>query len=167
MARYPEKQIRSSTHHLTPFAAADGSEVQQMPVSCVMLRGQPRSCRPNLRGMVTCTSYPEMWSCSRVNKRAEYSRNFINSTTPVEILYGWTTAARVNGARERPFTLLFTDPFTLKASISQREHIGCAQHEDGFGRGQNTGLGWSDPIFGQMLVAKRPQGSLQPSTLVA
>jgi hypothetical protein len=32
-----------------------------------------------------------------------------------------------------------------------------------FGRGQNTVLGWSDPTFGQMLVAKRPQGSLQPN----
>ncbi|MGB2668084.1 MAG: hypothetical protein WAK48_29095 [Candidatus Acidiferrum sp.] len=33
------------------------------------------------------------------------------------------------------------------------------------GRGENSGMGWSDPAFGQVLVAKRPQRSLQPITL--
>ncbi len=32
----------------------------------------------------------------------------------------------------------------------------CAWHDDQFGRGQNTMLGWSDPTFCHWLVAKRP-----------
>jgi hypothetical protein len=31
---------------------------------------------------------------------------------------------------------------------------GCAWRDDQFGRGQNTLLGWSDPIFGHGSVAK-------------
>src|SRR5260370_36785765 len=50
MSRSPEARTQSSTHHLTPFTPDDGSEVQPMRVSRVVLAGQPRSCRPNLRG---------------------------------------------------------------------------------------------------------------------
>ena len=32
-----------------------------------------------------------------------------------------------------------------------------------FGRGQNTGLGWSDPTFGGLQPPKDLVGSLQPS----
>jgi hypothetical protein len=39
------------------------------------------------------------------------------------------------------------------------------QKKDEFGRGQDTVLGWSDPGFGQPLVAKRPRGSLQPNEI--
>jgi hypothetical protein len=167
MAHYPETQIRSSTHHLTPFTANDGSEVQPMQVSCVMLRGKLRSCGPNLGGKVTRTPSAQTHSCARTNKCAEGKRSLLTSSSPSEAFHTCSTAARVNGARSARFTLSFTDPFTLKPSISQREQIDCAEHEDGFGRGQNTGLRWSDPTFGQVHVAKRPPGSLQPSTLVA
>src|SRR5260370_17558937 len=50
MSRSPEARTQSSTHHLTPFTPDDGSEVQPMRVSRVVLAGQPRSCRPNPRG---------------------------------------------------------------------------------------------------------------------
>jgi len=40
---------------------------------------------------------------------------------------------------------------------------GYAWRDDQFGRGQNTVLGWSDPTFGHLLVA-RLLGSLQPAT---
>jgi len=32
-----------------------------------------------------------------------------------------------------------------------------------FGQGQNNGVGWSGPTFRHLLVAKKPQGSLQPT----
>jgi hypothetical protein len=38
----------------------------------------------------------------------------------------------------------------------------CAWRDDHFGRGQNTRMGWSDPTFRHLSVAKRPLGSLQP-----
>ena len=74
--------------------------------------------------------------------------------------------ARVNGARTTRFTHRFTESFTLKAVRSRTDYRACASRDDGFGRGQNTGVGWSDPTFGQLLVAKRPQGSLQPIGVV-
>jgi hypothetical protein len=40
---------------------------------------------------------------------------------------------------------------------------GCAWRDDQFGRGQNTGLGWSDPTFAHVSVAKVNHGSLQPN----
>ena len=163
MAHYPETQIRSSTHHLTPFAADDGSAVQPTQPSCVTLRGQLRSCRPNLRGKVTRTPSAQTHSCAHINKQAESRRSLMTSSSPSRAFHTCSTAARVNGARKARFTVSFTDPFTLKATLSQRKHIDCAQHEDGFGRGQNTGLGWSDPTFGQILAAKRHRGRSSPA----
>ncbi|HEY2545395.1 MAG TPA: hypothetical protein VGI46_04970 [Candidatus Acidoferrum sp.] len=72
--------------------------------------------------------------------------------------------AGVNGARTTRFIHPFTDLFTLKAARSGTDYRACASRDSGFGRVQNTGVGWSDPTFGQLLVAKRPQGSLQPIT---
>jgi hypothetical protein len=40
---------------------------------------------------------------------------------------------------------------------------GCAWRDDQFGRGQNTGLGWSDPTLGRISVPKMTDGSLQPN----
>jgi hypothetical protein len=51
----------------------------------------------------------------------------------------------VNGERKARFTVSFTGPFTSKAILSHTEYIACARQDDGFGRGQNSGLGWSDP----------------------
>jgi hypothetical protein len=34
----------------------------------------------------------------------------------------------------------------------------CASHDDQFGRGQNTGLGWSDPTFVHVFVPKVTRG---------
>jgi len=164
MARHPETQIRISTHQLTPFAADDGSEVQPMQPSCVMLRGQLRSCRPKLGGKVTRTLSAETHSCSPINKQAGGRRSLLTSSSSSRAFHRCSTAARVNGARKARFTLSFTDPFTLKASISQKEHIGCAQHEDGFGRGQNTGLGWSDPTLDGLQPPKRRWGRSRPVT---
>jgi hypothetical protein len=145
MSRYPEAQNRSSTHHLTPLTADDGSEVQPTRVSCVALAGQPRSCRPNLGVRVTRTSSPETHGCSHINKQTDCGGSLPTSSNPSKTFYRWLTAAKVNGARKAKFTLSFTDPFILKAILSHTEHTGCARHEDEFGRGQNTGLGWSDP----------------------
>jgi hypothetical protein len=69
----------------------------------------------------------------------------------------------VNGTRTTRFTIPFTPSFTMKAMRTYRNYRGCASRDRGFVRGQNTDLGWSDPTFGQVLVAKRPQGSLQPT----
>lgn len=51
----------------------------------------------------------------------------------------------------------------LGDQASARRTRGCAWRDDQFGRGQNTVLGWSDPTFCHLCVAKRPQGSLQPN----
>lgn len=48
---------------------------------------------------------------------------------------------------------------------SARGTRGCAWHDDQFGRGQNTVLGWSDPTFGHRSVPKVNHGSLQPTGL--
>jgi hypothetical protein len=40
---------------------------------------------------------------------------------------------------------------------------GCAWRDDQFGRGQNTGLGWSDPTLERISVPKVTHGSLQPN----
>ena len=39
-----------------------------------------------------------------------------------------------------------------------RRRISCAWHDDQFGRGQNTGLGWSDPTFVHVSVPKVIRG---------
>jgi hypothetical protein len=39
-----------------------------------------------------------------------------------------------------------------------RSRRGCAWHDDHFGRGQNTGLGWSDPTFVHVSVPKVMRG---------
>jgi hypothetical protein len=48
----------------------------------------------------------------------------------------------------------FTISFTLRVNESVEEHKGCAVHDEEFGRGQNTGMGWNDPTFGPGYVAK-------------
>jgi hypothetical protein len=39
-----------------------------------------------------------------------------------------------------------------------RSRRSCAWHDDAFGRGQNTGLGWSDPTFAHVSVPKVIRG---------
>jgi hypothetical protein len=39
-----------------------------------------------------------------------------------------------------------------------RSRRSCARHNDQFGRGQNTGLGWSDPTFAHVSVPKVIRG---------
>jgi hypothetical protein len=48
----------------------------------------------------------------------------------------------------------FTISFTLRVNESVEEHKGCAVHDEEFGRGQNTGMGWNDPTFAHDFVAK-------------
>jgi hypothetical protein len=156
MSRYPRVQLCSSTHHLTPLAADDGSEVQPMQNPCIVLTGQPRSCRPNQGGKVARTSSAETHGCSHINKQAACMKSPVALKSPSRALHSGLTADRVNGVRKSRFTVSFTDPFTSKTILSLTEHTSCAKQNDGFGRGQNTGLGWSDPTFGQMLMAKRP-----------
>lgn len=43
-----------------------------------------------------------------------------------------------------------------------RQRRSCAWRDSQLGRGQNTGLGWSDPTFGPVTVPKVIRGSLQP-----
>jgi hypothetical protein len=52
----------------------------------------------------------------------------------------------------------------LGNQASVRGRRGCASHDDQFGRGQNTALGWSDPTFAHGSVPKVSRGSLQPNT---
>lgn len=73
-------------------------------------------------------------------------------------------ADRVNGARRALFTLSFTGPFTLKEILSHTEHKRCAGHEDESGRGQNTGLGWSDPTLDGLQPPKPLWGRSRPVT---
>jgi hypothetical protein len=58
----------------------------------------------------------------------------------------------------------FTISFTLRVNESVEEHKGCAVHDEEFGRGQNTGMGWNDPTFAHDFVAKMTPGSFQPIT---
>lgn len=92
----------------------------------------------------------------------------VNGTTPTTSLPSAIFAARlaadmVNGARKLLFTVPFTAPFTLQAweALGDTEVVNFtwtqAEHRTGLER----------PHFGQVLVAKRPHGSLQPKTLVA
>jgi hypothetical protein len=121
MSRYSEAQTRSNTHHVTPLTPDDGSEVQPMRVSIVVLAGQPLSCRPNLGGKVNQTSSPETRGCSALNNEAELMRSLPTSTSPSKPFHPWLTAARVNGERKARFTVSFTGPFTSKAILSHTE----------------------------------------------
>src|SRR5437773_5377624 len=69
---------------------------------------------------------------------------------------------QVKRARNRIITLRFTLRVTLRVTRSCWEHRGCAWRDIGFGHGQNTVLGWSDPTFGSLWLPKRIVGSLQP-----
>src|ERR1700745_936185 len=59
-------------------------------------------------------------------------------------------------------TIPFTGPFTLRVNGTCWERRGCAWRDIQFGHGQNTGMGWSDPVFGSLWLPKRIVGSLQP-----
>ena len=50
----------------------------------------------------------------------------------------------------------FTVPFTLVVNGTFDAQQGCAMRDFSFGRGQNTGLGWSDPTFWALSRPKRP-----------
>jgi len=54
-------------------------------------------------------------------------------------------------------------PFTSAVNGSFGEPCGCNKRDVLLGRGQNTGLGWSDPTFGGLEPPKDTVGSLQPS----
>src|SRR6059058_5517430 len=69
---------------------------------------------------------------------------------------------QVKRARNRIITPRFTFRVTPRVTRSCWEHRGCAWRGIGFGRGQNTGMGWSDPTFGSLWLPKRIVGSLQP-----
>jgi len=53
-------------------------------------------------------------------------------------------------------TQWFTVPFTLVVNGTFDAQQGCAMRDFYFGRGQNTGLGWSDPTFWALSRPKRP-----------
>jgi hypothetical protein len=46
----------------------------------------------------------------------------------------------------------------LRISRRVRNRRSCASRDDQFGRGQNTGLGWSDPTFAHVSVPKVTRG---------
>jgi hypothetical protein len=46
----------------------------------------------------------------------------------------------------------------LRISTRVRNRRSCTCHDDQFGRGQNTGLGWSDPTFAHVSVPKVIRG---------
>jgi hypothetical protein len=58
-------------------------------------------------------------------------------------------------------------PFTSAVNGSIEEHRGCARRDIQFGRGQNTGVGWSDPTFGGFQPPKDFVGSLQKKVRIA
>jgi len=66
--------------------------------------------------------------------------------------------SRVTGEWKTQITPPFTISFTLRVNESVEEHKGCAVHDEEFGRGQNTGMGWNDPTFGPGSVAKATRG---------
>src|SRR5207253_8738372 len=71
---------------------------------------------------------------------------------------------QVKRARNRIITLRFTFRVTLMVTRSCWEHRGCAWRDIGFGHGQNTVLGWSDPTFGSQRLAKTSWGRSSPQT---
>jgi hypothetical protein len=97
------------------------------------------------------------------NQFSESTRGFLTWTGPSAIFTTRLEAYTVNVGRNTRFTVAFTDPFTLKACettcATEVMNSICARGN------HRTGL--ERPHFGQVLVAKRPHGSLQPKTLVA
>jgi hypothetical protein len=163
MSRHPEIGTTASTPHRTPFNTDDGSEVQPMLNPRIVLAGQPRSCRPNRAGKAARKSSAETYGCTHINKQAARMKSPVALKSPSKAFYWALTADMVNGGRKSMFTVSFTDMFTSKTILSATEHTSCANQDDGFGRGQNTGLGWSDPTS----LPRKPWRSLQPSTLSA
>ena len=53
-------------------------------------------------------------------------------------------------------------PFTSAVNGSLREPCGCDQRDFHFGRGQNTELGWSDPMFWAFSRPKHCRGRSSP-----
>src|SRR5713226_5939532 len=127
MSRYPEAQNRSSSHHLTPLAADDGSEVQPMQNPRILLAGQPRSCRPNQGGKVARTLSMETHGCSHINNQAACMRSRVALRSPSRAFHSGLTTDRVNDVRKSRFTVSFTDPFTSKTILSLTEHTRCAK----------------------------------------
>jgi hypothetical protein len=155
MSRYSEAQTRSNTHHVTPLTPDDGSEVQPMRVSIVVLAGQPRSCRPNLGGKVNQTSSPETRGCSALNNEAELMRSLPTSTSPSKPFHPWLTAARVNGERKARFTVSFTvhlegdpKPYGIYSLRATRRWIRTrAKHRTGLERPPKSNRGRSSPAW--------------------
>jgi hypothetical protein len=167
MSRYPEAQTCSSTHHLTPLTLDGGSEVRPMWVSYVVLAGTASllSTKPGWRG--THTISPEMHGCSPINQQAGCRRKFTELDECFKSFPHVVSCERGERCAESTVHPVVhrsvhlegdPKPYGTKRLCNARQRIRTRL---------NTGMGWSDPTFGQMLVAKRPPGSLRPSTLVA
>jgi hypothetical protein len=118
-----------------------------MRVSCIVRSGTTSLLSAQWAGR---------WIAPRLRKRTfilisrkeqKCSRSLLTWISPSRIFPLLLTAGGVNGPWKAQFTLWFTDPFTSKAIVSLVEQTSCAPQDDGFGRGQNTGLGWSDPTL--------------------
>ena len=68
----------------------------------------------------------------------------------------------VKRSRKRIITLRFTFRVTPGVTRSYWEHKRCAWRGNGFGHGQNTRMGWSDPQFGNQRLAKMSRGRSSP-----
>jgi hypothetical protein len=92
---------------------------------------------------------------------SESTRRLSKSTRKSSFLNSHLRADTVTGAPMTRVTVAVTNAVTSDARKTTRDTAVMNR----IGRGENSGMGWSDPAFGQVLVAKRPQRSLQPITL--
>jgi hypothetical protein len=130
-------------------------------------------CRDRRRGIVVANSelflsrrferQPEKTSVRLNSGKLRAGQEFIETDETAGLPRYSLGGDKVNGTPTTPFTLPFTRSFTTKASRNHGNYIGCVSHNDVFVRGQNTGLGWSDPT----LLPPKPWRSLQPITLIA
>ena len=72
-----------------------------------------------------------------------------------------------DGCMKHSNHLAVTARVTRRVARSCWEHIGYAWRDIRIGRGQNIGMGWSDPTFGHDSVPKVNRGSLQPNKKIS
>ncbi len=93
---------------------------------------------------------------------SECTRRLSKSTGRSSFLNFHLSEDTVTSARRTRVTVAVTNAVTSDACKTTRD----TEVMNRIGHGENPGMGWSDPAFGQMLIAKRPQGSLQPIVLL-
>jgi len=129
--------------------------LKEMPAGDSMVPASKASIRHGARGRSRSVTYG--WGFRNSSPTGPY---FSGPSWCRNTVHQWRRSiVAVTGAWKTHVTLPVTVRVTPGVPRSCWEHSGCAWRDDQFGRGQNTGMGWSDPTS----LPREPWRSLQPS----